>query len=96
MKAVIIAYNEAIDEEVMEVLDKNEVKAYTKWTKTLGKGTASGPHLMTNIWPIANNVIFCVVEENQASGALKDIRSLREEFPQEGIKAFQIPVEEVT
>jgi len=96
MKAVIIAYNEALSEEVMEVLEKNGVQAYTQWTKALGKGTASGPHLMTTVWPVANNVLLCVVEEAVAPLLLEGVRGLREEFSFEGVKAFQISIEAVT
>lgn len=96
MKAVIIAYNEALSEEVMEVLEKTGVQAYTQWTNVLGKGTASGPHLMTPVWPVANNVLFCVVEEKQAGILLEGIRGLRDNFLNEGIKAFQISIEDMT
>ena len=96
MKAVIIAYNEALSEELMEILEKNGVEGYTLWTKALGKGIASGPHLMTTVWPVANNVILCVVEEAVASRLLEEVRSLRREFSFEGVKAFQFSIEDMT
>jgi len=96
MKAVIIAYNEALSEEVMEVLEKNGVQGYTLWPKVLGKGTASGPHLMTNVWPVANNVLLCIVEDAVAALLLEGVRGLRSEFSFEGVKAFQFSIEDMT
>jgi hypothetical protein len=96
MKGIIIAYNEAMEQEIMDILQNNGIENYTKWEKVLGKGGASGPHLMTPVWPKANNVLFCVVSEKEAGGMLQDIRALRDKFRKEGIKAFQIPVEELT
>ena len=96
MKGILITYNEAMEQEIMEVLQGNGVESYTKWIKVLGKGKASGPHLMTPVWPKANNVLFCVISEKQARGMLEGIGALRKKFLKEGIKAFQIPVEELT
>ena len=45
----MICYNEAIDDEITELLDKIGLEGYTKWTKVLGKGTSSGPHLYSHI-----------------------------------------------
>ena len=67
MKLVMIAYNEALDEEANEILRANGVEGFTKWTKAYGKGRASGPHLGTHIWPKANNVVMAVVEDEQAA-----------------------------
>ena len=96
MKMVLIAYNEAIDEEVMEILKVNSVEGYTKWTKALGKGKTSGPHLLTHVWPKANNVIAVSVEDEKAGHILEGVRNLRKTAGQEGVKAFVLPVEEVT
>ena len=96
MKMVLIAYNEAIDEEVMEILKVNSVEGYTKWTMALGKGKTSGPHLLTHVWPKANNVIAVSVEDEQARSILEGVRNLRTTAGQEGVKAFVLPLEEVS
>jgi nitrogen regulatory protein PII len=96
MKAIIISYNEAIDEEVMELLKANEVPNYTKWVKVLGKGSSSGPHLQTPVWPKANNVVLAITEDDRVGPVLDALRNLRKELGHEGIKAFVLPVESVT
>jgi nitrogen regulatory protein PII len=96
MKFVLIAYNEAIDEEVLEVLSEAGVENYTKWTKVLGKGSSSGPHLDTHVWPKANNVLALGVEDAEAESILEGVRGLWEELGHEGIKAFQLPLDAMT
>jgi len=96
MKMILIAYNEAIDEEVMEMLKRNSAEGYTKWTKVLGNGSAGGPHLLTHVWPKANNVLAICVEDEQSEAILEGIRALRETVGREGVKAFVVPVEAIT
>ncbi|MCX7000485.1 MAG: hypothetical protein NT106_09360 [Candidatus Sumerlaeota bacterium] len=95
MKAIIIAYYEAMDDEVMDLLEKSGVMNYTKWTKVLGKGSGSGAHMLTNVWPKGNNVLLCVVEDEVAAPLLEKLGEVRKKNRSEGLKAFQLPVEAV-
>ncbi len=96
MKFIIITYNEALDDEITAILEKTGVAGYTKWTKVLGKGQKSGPHLNTNVWPKANNCAAVAVTEEEANRIMEEIRNLRQTHGHQGIKAFQLPLEEVT
>jgi len=96
MKLVLVAYNEALDEEVGGLLDKNGAEGYTKWTKVYGQGQTSGPHLGTHIWPKANNVLAVVTDGDTAGKLLDGVRELRKRLSKEGIKAFLLPCEEMT
>jgi nitrogen regulatory protein PII len=96
MKMVMVAYNEAIDLEVMEVLISCGVKNYTKITNAFGKGTTSGTHLGNDIWPGRNNVLYVACDDKQAKQMLSCVKELRKKLGQEGIKAFLMPVEEYT
>ena len=96
MKFLLIAYNEAVDDEVMELLSQAGAETYTKWVKVLGKGNSSGPHLATHVWPKANNVLGVAVEEQQAEAIMAGVRALREDVGHEGVKAFQLPLEAAT
>ena len=95
-KMVMVAYNEAIDSEVMEVLGHCGVKNYTKITGIFGKGAASGTHLGNDIWPGKNNVLYVACEEEEAQQMLSCIRELRKKIGHEGIKAFVLPIEAFT
>ena len=95
-KMVMITYNEAIDMEVMEVLEHCALKNYTKIGDAFGKGTTSGTHLGNDIWPGRNNILYVVCEEKEARALLSGLRGLRKGLGKEGIKAFLLPVEEIT
>ena len=96
MKMVMIAYNEAMDEEVSEVLRANAHAEFTKWTKVHGWGQHSEPHLMTNVWPKANRFLMTCVADEKAAGIIQGVRELRKTLGHEGVKAFTLPVEDVT
>ena len=96
MKLVLITYNEALDEEVEDLLRDNGLAGFTKWTKVYGKGESSGPHLGSHVWPKANNVRFVAMEDDVAAAVMEAVRRLRETFGHQGIKAFALPLDEIT
>ena len=92
----MIAYNEAVDEDVMEMLRDNVQAEYTKWTKVLGWGQHSEPHLLTHGWPKGNNVLVICVEDKKAGAIMNGVRELRKTLGNEGVKAFCMPLDDVT
>lgn len=96
MKMVMIAYNEAVDEEVTEILRLCSQNEFTKWTKVIGRGRNSEPHLMTNVWPKANNFIMACVADDIAVRIMNGVRELRKTLGHEGVKAFSMPVDDAT
>lgn len=96
MKMVVVTYNEAIDAEVMEVLADCGLENYTKIMGIFGRGSASGTHLGNDIWPGRNNILYIACEEKQAEQLLSCVKELRKKLAKEGIKAFVLPVEEIT
>ena len=96
MKMVMITYNEAIDAEVMEVLANCGLQNYTKVMGTFGRGSTSGTHLGNDIWPGRNNILYIACGEKQAQQILASIKGLRKKLGKEGIKAFVLPIEELT
>jgi len=96
MKMVMIVYNEAMDMEVMEGLGHCEVKNYTKITGVFGKGATSGTHLGNDIWPGRNNMLYIACQEAEAKQILSCVKELRKTLGHEGIKAFVLPLEELT
>jgi nitrogen regulatory protein PII len=96
MKMIMIAYNEAIDMEVMEMLGKCGLENYTKITETFGRGASSGTHLGTDIWPGLNNVLYVASPDDVAQKVFAAVRELRKSLGKEGVKAFLWPLEEIT
>jgi len=96
MKMVMITYNEAIDAEVMEVLKNCGLKNYTKIVAAFGKGITSGTHEGTDIWPGRNNILYIACDEKCSQKLLSCIKELKKTLGKEGVKAFILPLEEVT
>jgi nitrogen regulatory protein PII len=96
MKMVMITYNEAVDAEVMDALENCGVKNYTKILSTYGKGETSGVHMGNDIWPGRNNIIFAACENAEAKKLISAVKELRSTLGKEGIKAFSLPIEEMT
>ncbi len=96
MKMVMIIYNEAIDMEVMEALGNCALKNYTKVTAVYGSGETSGVHLGSDVWPGRNNILYAACQQNEAQELISRVKELRKELGKEGIKAFVLPVEEIT
>jgi nitrogen regulatory protein PII len=96
MKMVLIVHNEAIGGQVRDALSDVGVEYYTRWTRVLGKGETSGPHLDTHVWPKANDCIAAAVDDESAQKLMDAVRELRKTLGHEGVKAFQLPLEDLT
>ena len=96
MKMVMVCYNVAIDDEVMEMLEACAVTNYTKVIGVFGRGTGSGTHLGDDVWPGRNNLIYAACDDAAAARLLQVVRALRKQYREEGIKAFAWRVDDVT
>ena len=96
MKMVMVTYNEAIDVEVMEVLDGCGLVNYTKVTRVFGKGKTSGTHLGSQVWPGLNYILYVACEDTQVKQLVLGITNLRKTLGREGVKAFVMPLEQIT
>jgi hypothetical protein len=96
MKMVMICYNEAIDDEVMEVFTGCGLTAYTKLMGVFGKGRTSGTHLGNDIWPGRNNILYVACEDAAGKQLLSCVRAMRNQYGAEGIKAFSWKLEEIS
>ena len=94
MKAVFIAYSQALTEAVNGILDRNHIRGYTKWADVQGRGTHSGePHFGTHTWPTMNSAILAVIEEESVEPLLASLKKLDSKAEQQGLRAFVWNVE---
>ena len=93
---IMIVYNEAVDMEVMEILENCGLKNYSKIANTFGRGVSSGTHLGTDIWPGLNNILYAAGPADSARKALASVRELRKTLGKTGIKAFAWALDEIT
>jgi len=86
-----IIHDRSIDEEVMEILKKLNLKNYTKYLDIQGVGE-NGPHLGDHIWPALNNVTMLVAGEDLLEPLLQGVKEVQQKFPFVGLRAIVCPV----
>ncbi|MDR2065800.1 MAG: hypothetical protein LBP85_08860 [Prevotellaceae bacterium] len=97
MKAIFISYNQALTERIINVLDSNNVRGFTKWELTEGRGTVDGePHYGSHAWPSMNSSMLTVVEDEKTEKIMNDLRKLDEAAKMQGLRAFVWNIEQVS
>lgn len=95
MKAVFITYNQAHTEVVQAILDKENIRGFSRWEKTQGRGTHTGePHLGTHAWPAENAFTLVVLEDEKVAPLLKRLKKLDASSELQGLRAFVWNIED--
>lgn len=95
MKAIFVAYNQAYNQEIVDLLEKQGQRGYTVWEEVGGRGSESGePHLGSHAWPTQNHAIFTVVDSALAGPLMQALRETDAANPDLGLRAWVLPVEE--
>ena len=96
MKAVFIAYNQALTEAVDSILDRHQIRGYTKWADAHGRGTYDGePHFGTHTWPAMNSAFLAITEDERVEPLLASLKKLDAKAEQQGLRAFVWNIEVV-
>lgn len=95
MKSVLISYDQAHQENVLEALNETSVRGYTFFEGVGGRGSKTGePHLGSHAWPSMNSAIITVIEDSQVEPLLKRLRTLDVDNPLLGLRAFVWNIEQ--
>jgi len=95
MKAVFIAFNQAYNEEIENLIMSLGQRGFTKWEDIGGRGTVDGePHYGNHAWPTQNHAILTVVDDALASELMRRLRETDEASRSLGLRAWVLPVEE--
>jgi len=90
----MIIYNQALTEKVEFMLEKLNIRGFTRWTTVLGTGTTSGePRLGTHTWPEINSATMAIVNEELVDVVLDKVKKLDAINYEVGIRAFVWNVE---
>jgi nitrogen regulatory protein PII len=96
MKAVFIAYNQALTEAVDSILDRCHIRGFTKWADAQGRGSRDGePHYGTHTWPAMNSAILAIIDEERVEPLLAALKKLDAKAEMQGLRAFVWNVEGV-
>jgi hypothetical protein len=95
MKAILITYGQSLSQPIEELLDKLNIRGFTRWTETQGRGSETGePHYGTHAWPSKNATVITIVNEEQSALLLSKLRLLNAEAEEQGLSAFVWNVED--
>jgi hypothetical protein len=95
MIRIEIIANHSVEENILDALRKESTgKYYTKYPSVFGVGS-SGPRMGDAVWPEENFALIIWCEENEAKNIGQAIARVKEQFPDEGIKVFGVPVQEL-
>ncbi|KPL00051.1 MAG: hypothetical protein AMJ90_08885 [candidate division Zixibacteria bacterium SM23_73_2] len=93
-KIAYIIFNNALEPEVLDLLKKVGVAAYTRWDRVKGVGK-TGPHMGDEVWPAWNTMIMSALEVEKKEALSQEIKKLRNNFPEQGIRMLVLPLEEI-
>ena len=89
MKAIFIAFNQAYNDEIVELLERHGQRGFTRWNDILGRGGVDGePHYGNHAWPVQNMAILTVVEDEMVDPILADIAETDHASQDLGLRAF--------
>ena len=95
MKAIFIVYNQAYNQEIVQLLEGFGQRGYTVWEEVGGRGSLSGePHLGSHAWPAQNHALLSVVEDSLVPEIMRSLRETDAAGPALGLRAYVLPVEE--
>lgn len=95
MKMLVLIGPEGREDDLRRLIEIHEVHAYSEFRGVIGEG-ATGRKLGTPVFPGKSVMIFTVVQNPK----LEELRAAVEAFrrtlyPEEGVRAFVLPVEEL-
>ena len=89
MKAMFIAYNQAYNEEIVDLLAAHGQRGFTRWEDVEGKGGFNGyPRFGNHAWPELNHALLVMTEDDKVAPLLADLEKKDKEAPDLGLRAF--------
>ena len=89
MKAIFIAFNQAYNDEIVELLERHGQRGFTQWIDIEGRGEYEGePHYGNHAWPVQNMAVLAMVEDSLVPTLLEELESTDKASPDLGLRAF--------
>ncbi|MBO5053209.1 MAG: hypothetical protein J6C44_03100 [Muribaculaceae bacterium] len=89
MKSVLITFDQAHYENIIELLTKLNCRGFTAWPEVTGRGSVKGePHYGSHAWPALAQAIITIVPDDRADALLQGLKALDDARPKLGLRAF--------
>ena len=73
MKAIFVACNQSIYDEVLDIMNRMQMRGYTGWEELMGCGSRNGePHLGNHAWPTMNSALLPVTGDSEVGEFLTE------------------------
>ncbi len=94
MKAIFVIYNQAYNQEIVQLLEGLGQRGYTVWEEIGGRGSVDGePHLGNHAWPTQNHALVAMVEDSLSPAIMEALRETDRNNEALGLRAYVLPVE---
>ena len=94
MKSVMITFDQAFYERIIETLDRMNCRGVTYWQQVQGRGSKTGePHYGSHAWPSMCSAIMTVVDDAKVDPLLEVLHAMDQETEMLGLRAFVWNVE---
>ena len=94
MKMLMIVCPEQRQEELRTLLGRHGVHGYSEFRHVTGEGQ-TGKHLGSHAWPAESLLMVSVVPDDKKDELVAALRRCATQlYPDEGLRAFVLPVEE--
>ena len=94
MKSVMITFDQAFYERIIETLDRMNCRGFTYWQQVQGRGSKTGePHYGPHAWPSMCSAIMTVVDDAKVDPLLEVLHAMDQETEMLGLRAFVWNVE---
>ncbi|MBU3852263.1 MAG: hypothetical protein H9789_00265 [Candidatus Paraprevotella stercoravium] len=95
MKSIMITFDQAYNERIVELLDRLNCRGFTRWEQVQGRGTKKGePHYGSHAWPSMCSAIMTVVDDHKVQPLLDKLHEMDQETEMLGLRAFVWNVEQ--
>ena len=95
MKSIMITFDQAYNERIVELLDRMTCRGFTRWEQVQGRGSKTGePHYGSHAWPSMCSAIMTVVDDHKVQPLLDKLHEMDQETEMLGLRAFVWNVEQ--
>lgn len=95
MKSIMITFDQAYNERIVELLDRMNCRGFTRWEQVQGRGSQKGePHYGSHAWPSMCSAIMTVVDDHKVQPLLEKLHEMDQETEMLGLRAFVWNVEQ--
>lgn len=95
MKSIMITFDLAYNERIVELLDRMNCRGFTRWEQVQGRGSKTGePHYGSHAWPSMCSAIMTVVDDYKVQPLLDKLHEMDKETEMLGLRAFVWNVEQ--